>query len=203
MKKQKINTHGLTLLSASHPRMKKIKKEHGEANLHGTKIWDSSFVLMDYFRLDPLPKETAVFDVGCGWGPMTLFLQKKFRSQVFSIDADESVEPYLREQCDVNGYEPLFWPLKINQIRRADLMMADTVVGCDICFWDSLRDDWWKLFKRAKKAGVNNILLADPGRTPFLKLADWAQEKYDAQLWSHAIRKPVKAKRYVLEINFD
>ncbi|WP_108125625.1 class I SAM-dependent methyltransferase [Saccharospirillum mangrovi] len=203
MPKQQIEAHGLTFLTPEHPSVRAIRDEKGEANIHGTKVWDSSFVLMDYLLLDPIPKRRVVFDIGCGWGPTTYFLKKHFHSKVMSIDADKSVEPYLRLHGELNGFRPVFWQRKLHQLSRDDLSMADTIVGGDICFWDSLRDDWMKLIKRANKAGVRQVLIADPGRQPFYDLADWAKSRFDAELWEHDIRKPIKASRYVLEINLN
>lgn len=203
MPKHQLTAHGLTFLKAGHPYAKTIRKEIGEASLHGTKVWDSSFVLMDYLLLDPIPEERVVFDIGCGWGPTSMFLMKRFRSKVMSIDADASVEPYLYLHGRINQLKPVFWQRKINQLTRDDLSMADTVVGGDICFWDSLRDDWWKLIKRARKAGVRQVLIADPGRQPFYDLAEWAKERYDAELWEHDITRPLKTSKYVLEVNLN
>lgn len=203
MSKHELVAHGLTFLKAGHPDAKAIRREIGQANLHGTRVWDSSFVLMDYLLLDPIPEGRVVFDIGCGWGPTSLFLMKTFASKVMSIDADASVEPYLKLHGKINGLHPTFWQRKLNQLSQEDLSMADTVVGGDICFWDSLRDDWWKLIKRAKRAGVRQILIADPGRQPFYDLSEWARERYDAELWEHDITTPIKASKYVLEINLN
>ena len=203
MPKQHIEAHGLTFLKPGHKSVKAIREKHGEANIHGTKVWDSSFVLMDYLLLDPIPSHRVVFDIGCGWGPTTFFLQKHFHSKVMSIDADKSVKPYLQLHGELNGFKPVFWQRKLHQLSRDDLSMADTIVGGDICFWDSLRDDWMKLIKRADKAGVRQVLIADPGRQPFYDLAEWAKSRYDAELWEHDIRKPIKASRYVLEVNLN
>ncbi len=203
MAKHELNAHDLRFLKPGHPLIKEIKEDIGEANLHGTKVWDSSFVLMDYLLLDPIPKNRVVFDIGCGWGPTTLFLLKHFGSRVLSIDADDSVQPYLELHGALNGYKPVFWQRKLDQLKKDDLAMADTLVGGDICFWDSLRDDWWKLLKRAKKAGVRQVLIADPGRQPFYDLADWARESFDAELWEHDIKVPIKASKYVLDIHLN
>jgi len=201
--KHELTAHGLTFLKPGHKRIKALKDEFGEANLHGTKVWDSSFVLMDYLLLDPIPKDRVVFDIGCGWGPTSLFLLKHFSSRVLSIDADDSVEPYLKLHGELNGFDPIFWQRKLNQLKKEDLAMADTIVGGDICFWDELRDDWWKLLKRAKKVGVRQVLIADPGRQPFYDLAHWAKERFDAELWEHDIKEPLKASKYVLEVNLN
>jgi 16S rRNA G1207 methylase RsmC len=69
-----LSAYDLTFLKASHPVIKTLKSSVGDANLHGNKVWDSSFVLMDYLLLDPIPKGRVVFDIGCGWGPASLFL---------------------------------------------------------------------------------------------------------------------------------
>lgn len=203
MSKHELVAHGLTFLEAGHPDAKAIRREIGQANLHGTRVWDSSFVLMDYLLLDPIPEGRVVFDIGCGWGPTSLFLMKTFASKVMSIDADASVEPYLKLHGEINGLHPTFWQRKLNQLSQEDLSMADTVVGGDICFWDSLRDDWWKLLKRAKRAGVRQVLIADPGRQPFYDLSEWGRQRYDAELWEHDITAPIKACKYVLEINLN
>lgn len=195
-----MSAHGLTFLKASHPVIKTLKYSVGDANLHGNKVWDSSFVLMDYLLIDPIPEGRVVFDIGCGWGPTSLFLMNRFQSRVMSIDADDSVEPYLQLHGELNNLKPVFWQRKIKQLKANDLSMADTVIGGDICFWDSLGAEWKTLIKRSKKAGVRQILIADPGRQPFYDLADWAIKKYNAELWEHDITRPVKATSYVLDI---
>lgn len=201
--KHQLTAHGLTFLKPNHPAVKTIRKAHGDANLHGTKVWDSSFVLMDFLLIEPIPDGRVVFDIGCGWGPTTLFLAKSFQSRVLSIDADASVEPYLHLHGELNGVTPVFWQRRLDQLKTADLSMADTLLGGDICFWDSLRDDWKKLIKRAQKAGVRQVLIADPGRQPFHDLTEWARSRYQAELWEHSITSPIKASKYILEITLN
>jgi predicted nicotinamide N-methyase len=198
-----LSAYDLTFLKASHPVIKTLKSSVGDANLHGNKVWDSSFVLMDYLLLDPIPKGRVVFDIGCGWGPASLFLMKEFQSRVMSIDADDSVEPYLRLHGELNELKPVFWQSKIKALKKSDLSMADTVIGGDICFWDSLATEWKTLIKRAKAAGVRQILIADPGRQPFYDLSEWAKKKYKAELWEHDIKQPMKATSYVLDIHLN
>lgn len=201
--KHQLSAHGLTFLKPNHPSVKAIRKAYGDANLHGTKVWDSSFVLMDFLQIEPIPDGRVVFDVGCGWGPTTVFLAKVFKSRVLSIDADPSVEPYLQHHCELNGVAPLFWQRRLNQLKADDLSMADTILGGDICFWDSLRDDWKKLIKRAMKAGVRQVLIADPGRQPFHDLTEWTKANYQAELWEHSISAPIKSSKYILEISLN
>jgi len=201
--RHELVAHDLTFLKTKHPVIRTLRDSFGDASLHGTKVWDSSFVLMDYLLLDPIPEGRVVFDIGCGWGPASLFLMKRFKSKVMSIDADDSVEPYLQLHGQLNNLKPVFWQRKIKQLAIDDLSMADTVIGADICFWDSLAKEWKSLIKRAKKAGVRQVLIADPGRQPFHDLADWAVKKYQAELWQHDINIPLKASSYVLDIHLN
>ena len=39
----------LTILKASHPRVRQLKKDH-EPELHGDKFWGSSYLLMDFLE---------------------------------------------------------------------------------------------------------------------------------------------------------
>lgn len=202
MNNQTLSSFGIHVLTPKHPQIRSLEKELGTAKLHGNKVWDASFVMMDFFSIDPLPINQKVLDIGCGWGPLTFYLQKEQGAQVISIDADDSVEPYLNLHADFNESQAFFWQTEIAKLKVDDLQIADVIVGCDICFWDSLRDDWKKLIKRAAKADIKSLYLCDPGRSPFNELVEWADERFNTQLWEHEITDPVKSEHYILEINF-
>ena len=57
---------------------------------------------------------------------------------------------------------------KLTQARLADV---DIVAGADICFWDELTPVLYNLIRRSLRAGVKQIIIADPGRSPFYALA--------------------------------
>jgi predicted nicotinamide N-methyase len=202
LSKKTLSSFGIHVLTPKHPEIKQLEKELGSAKLHGTKVWDASFVMMDFFAIDPLPANQKILDIGCGWGPLTFYLQKEQGASVISIDADDSVQPYLDLHAAFNESQAYFWQAEISKLKVQDLEIADVIVGCDICFWDSLRDDWKKLIKRAEKANVSSLYLCDPGRSPFNELVDWADERFDVHLWEHSIEAPVKSEHYILEINF-
>ncbi|EAR09548.1 class I SAM-dependent methyltransferase [Reinekea blandensis] len=197
-----IEAHGITCLLPSHPDIKSITKAVGGASIHGTKVWDASFVLMDFLNIDGLPAKSRILDIGCGWGPLTCYLAKRQNAKVISVDADEAVEPYLQLHAAENNVPVYFWQNTVSGLSRDDLSIADIVIGGDICFWDSLRDEWKTLLKRASKVGVKTVFLADPGRSPFNELVDWADERFDCQLWEHEITEPVKSEHYILQVNF-
>ncbi|MEJ2063662.1 MAG: class I SAM-dependent methyltransferase [Reinekea sp.] len=202
MSEHTLSSFGIHVLTPKHPQIRKLKKMLGAGQLHGTKVWDASFVMMDFFNIDPLPADQKILDIGCGWGPLSFYLQKKQGAKVISVDADGSVQPYLNLHAQFNDTQALFWQAEISKLKVKDLQMADIVVGCDICFWDSLRDDWKKLLKRANKATVKTLYLCDPGRSPFLDLVEWADKRFDTQLWEHAITEPVMSEHYILQVNF-
>lgn len=201
--KHRLSAFGIECLTASHPEVKAIRRTLGDGTLHGNKVWDASFVLMDFLSIDGLPKNARVLDVGCGWGPLTCYLKKTAGARVLSVDADARVEPYLNLHAELNGIRAHFWQAKLHQLSVDDLSMVDYVMGGDICFWDSLRDDWQKLLKRAKRAGVKQVYLADPGRSPFFELVDWADERFDTDFWDHDITHPIKSQHYILQVNLN
>ena len=202
MPKHTIQSHGITCLTPKHPKVKAVQEEHGHASIHGTKIWDASLVLMDFISIDGLPVGAKVLDIGCGWGPLTCYLNKQQGARVISIDADDAVVPYLELHAQENEVDVHFWQMTIDKLSIDDLSMADYIMGGDICFWDSLREDWKQLMKRAQKAGVKQLLLSDPGRSPFHELVDWAAERFDIEFWEHDILQPVKSEHYILQVNF-
>ena len=46
---------GLKILNAGHPSIRKLKSQGFQAEIHGNKFWNSSFLVMDYLKRNPLP----------------------------------------------------------------------------------------------------------------------------------------------------
>ena len=64
---------GLKILNAQHPGIRRLKREGHQAEIHGNKFWNSSYLIMNYLTANPLPKRTRVLEIGCGWGLLGLF----------------------------------------------------------------------------------------------------------------------------------
>jgi predicted nicotinamide N-methyase len=194
---------GTLALKSSHPAVKKLRRDGHEPSIHGNKVWRSSFVLMNYLKSHPLPRGAKVIDAGCGWGLTGIYLAKRFEAQVTGIDADADVAPFLAVQAIVNGVEIDFQRKKFHQIRKQDLAGVHTIIGADICFWDELVTPLFRLISRAMGAGVEQVLIADPGRTPFWELGKRCEATFNATTIERRISKPYSTSKHILVVKPD
>ncbi|WP_234994866.1 class I SAM-dependent methyltransferase [Microbulbifer donghaiensis] len=178
--------------------MRKLRREAGEATLHGNKFWKSSCLMMDYLKRHPLKQGARVLDLGCGWGLGGIFCAKHFHARVTGLDADPSVFPFLEYHAKLNDVSVDTWHCRYEKVTKSDLAEYDAVIGTDICFWDNLEPTLYNLARRALQAGVGRVVLADPGRSPFFRLAQRAEEKLGAEYLDWAVSRPMKATGGIL-----
>ncbi len=191
---------GTLALKSSHPAVKKLRRDGHEPSIHGNKVWRSSFVLMNYLKSKPLPEGARVIDAGCGWGLTGIYLAKRFDARVTGIDADADVAPFLAAQAAINDVEIDFQRKKFHQISKRDLVGVHTLIGADICFWDELVKPLYRLIGRAMSAGVEQVLIADPGRSPFWELGRLCEEKFNATTIERRISKPYNTSKQILAV---
>jgi predicted nicotinamide N-methyase len=185
--------NGLKILKASDPRMRRLKRAGHEAEIHGHKVWNSSFLVMEHLKKHPLREGARVLEIGCGWGILGQFCARRFGATVHGTDADANVLPYLELHAEVNGVTMTAEKKTFEQHRTADLAGWDLVVGTDICFWDELGRQLYNLIRRARRAGAKQVIVADPGRPPFHELADRCEARLeDVQRREMHIARPVK-----------
>ena len=190
---------GITILKSQHKDIKRLRKQY-PTSIHGNKIWKSSFLLMDYFTDHPIPKSWKVLELGCGWGPSSLFLNKQYGVDVTAVDADEDVFPYIQLHAEINDAECLFWPTYFEHITTQQLSEYDLIIAADVCFWDELSEIHKQLIDRAIEAGVRKIVYADPERSPFLTLAQQCEAEYCAEIYDVDLGEPSKARGALMVI---
>ena len=193
--------YGIWLYKEKSPAIKRVKKE-STPSAHGDRHWDSSYVLMDYFTHHPLRKKSRVLDVGCGWGPTSIYLASQGH-KVTGLDIDDQVFGFLHLQADLNNVEIETRQGAMGSLKKADLAKFDIIVGGDICFWPELTDEWFALLKRAANAGVRKMVLADPGRKPFLKLVDKCYDRWDSEMLTWYCLEPKRFTGSLLIVNLD
>ena len=176
---ERFDIHRMT---ADHPAMRKLKREGHVASIHGNKHWPSADLLMDFLEQHPLPKRKRVIDAGCGWGLGGIYCASTFKSKVLAVDADDAVFPYLAAHAELNDVKITTHHGDFKSVKGKLLDDVHTVIGTDICFWDELVKPLYKLLDRAIDAGARRIAIADPGRSPFYKLAEKMAKKHGADL---------------------
>jgi len=190
---------GLKILNANHPGIRQLKREGTVAEIHGNKFWNSSYLIMDYLKKNPLPKKSRVLEIGCGWGLLGLYCAQQFGSKVHGIDADENVLPYLDLHAEINGVKMTGEKKTFNQLTVDYLSDYDVVMGADICFWDELTPQLFNLIKRSKKAGVKQIMISDPCRQPFTDLSERCEDKLEkVEVVEKFLKRPVNASGEIL-----
>jgi len=200
LNKDEFEAFGLKIHKNNHSAMRRIKKEVGPPSIHGNKFWKSTFLLMDYLEEYPIAKGSRVLDVGCGFGLGGIFCAKTFDAKLTSLDADDTVFPYLEHHADLNGVTVQTWRSRYENIRKADLAKFDVLIGADICFWDSMSSALFNLCRRASQVGGIRIVFTDPGRPPFREMAERACEKLNAEYVDWHVRHPHNTSGLVLDI---
>lgn len=190
--------YGLTVLQNGHPDIRKLRKATGTASLHGNKLWNSTYLLMDYLSEFPPEKNARILEIGCGWGLAGIYCAKEFGATVTALDADGSVFPYLEHHAKLNGVEVSTWERRYEQVRKQDLANFDLVIGADVCFWDSMVKPLYNLTKRAHDSNVR-VVLTDPGRPPFRELGEMAFLKLDALCENWFTAPPYDANGLLLD----
>jgi predicted nicotinamide N-methyase len=193
--------YGLRILMPSHPAVRSLKRKFRPSN-HGHKVWSSSWLLIDYLQSTGMVAGKRVLDFGCGWGLAGIYCAMQPDTAVMCTDVDEQVYPYLKLMAESNKVQVDFRHLAIDQIRRDTLRQIDFLIAADICFCDSLIDPIRRMIGRAKKAGIQEVLIADPGRWPFDDLAALFERKKEAELINWEAHRPDPTTGKILRIRF-
>ena len=199
-RRTEIRSHGVRLLLQNHKNVRELKKEHAPWN-HGHKVWPTSWLVIDYLKNARLKGEKRILDLACGWGLSGIFCAKAFNSEVTWIDGDEAVYPYLNLLAEKNKVTGTFMHMDIDDVGRGILENTDIVIASDICFSDDLVDSLRRFINRAKRTGVSQVLISDPGRWTFHDLAEKYAKKKGAELIDWEVTKPVKLEGKILALN--
>jgi predicted nicotinamide N-methyase len=173
--------YGTYLLESKHRLIRRLRKAY-QPSVHGHKTWSASFLLMDYLQHEPMSKKSRVLEIGCGWGPGSVFCASQFKAKVTALDIDKEVFPFLDVLAALNNVEVTPLPQKFEKLTVKDLAQFDVIVGSDVCFWDSMVKPLKALVNRAMKAGVKRVIITDPGRPTFYELADQCSKLHEVNL---------------------
>jgi len=193
--------HGILVLKNKHPQFKQLRKHQNQPSLHGHQVWQSSYMIMEYLFLFPLQDELNIMEIGCGWGLLGIFCAKHFQSDVELVDADAAVFPYIDAHTQLNNVQLKTQQATFAQLTDTDFQDQDIILGGDICFWPEMARELKALVVRALLQGVKRIILADPGRPPFLELAEYCQEYFNARLVKWRLKTAGKSTGVLLIID--
>jgi hypothetical protein len=190
---------GLQFPTKHHPALRKLLSRSSlQPEIHGDKVWFSSYFIMDWLERYPLPDKAKVMEIGCGWGPLGIYCAKNFGGRVTAVDADKYVFPFVDLHARLNGVKIMHKVCRYENLKSDLLAQQDLVAGGDICFWDELVDPLQKLITRAVDAGVPRILIGDPGRPPFLRLARRCRKLFGSRLKSMETTTPRPYDGYLM-----
>jgi predicted nicotinamide N-methyase len=89
---------------------------------------------------------------------------------------------------------------RFEKLSKKKLEGYDMLIAADICFWDELVDPVAKMVDRAVKAGVKQVLIADPERSTFFEMAERCMDKHCAEIVEWKTRGSIKASGAILVV---
>jgi predicted nicotinamide N-methyase len=197
--KKEIRAYGIRVLLSRHPEIRRLKR-HSIPTSHGNRFWTSSWLLMDYFRKHGLAEGSNVMEIGCGWGLAGIYCAKKHGANVTGVDIDSDVVPFARLHASLNRVGLSFIKKDFNRLGGKQLNDTDIMIGADICFWDEMIDPLRRLVRRALRAGVKMVLIADPVRSPFEELCGHFTDKPGAEILDWSVKRPRNISGRILKI---
>ncbi|NKI19113.1 methyltransferase [Spongiibacter sp. KMU-166] len=193
--------HDIFILKKQHKLIRRMQRALAEPEIHGYQVWGSSFLIMDYLLQHPPKSRSKITEIGCGWGILSIFCAQQFGARMTALDADEHVFPYLDAHALLNDVEITTRVAKYQELTTKDLKGHKMVLGGDICFWPKLVAPLFTAIETALEAGVEKIIIADPGRPTFHKLARKCQKHFNAELldWKVSTPKTISGELLVVQ----
>ncbi len=187
--KKDFTDYGIRAFRSRHKAIRDLKRLH-RPSFHGFRIWPSSWLLIDYVKCMPSAKSSKILDVGCGWGLAGIYCAKNHSSIVTCVDRDPEVFPFVRlhaiiNNVDITTLEKGFEELSGKQIKSHEIM-----IGSDICFANEMVEVLKSLILRAFESGINTVIIADPGRTPFESLGQYFIDQGKGQVMNWEVNHP-------------
>jgi predicted nicotinamide N-methyase len=139
-------------------------------------------------------------EVGCGWGLLGIYCAKQYGARVISVDVDPEVFPYLQLHANVNEVEISTLKKSFDGLRIKHLQQIDLLIGADICFWDTLVQPLKKLILRALRAGVQQVLISDPGRSPFEEISEHFVNNRGGEVLDWTAQRPRRSEGRILKM---
>ena len=191
--------YGTWTLTSRNRRVKNLLKAY-EAEVHGDRTWDASYLLMDYLLARPPRKRSRVLELGCGWGPGSVFCAQRFASRVTAVDRDPNVFPYLELAAELNEVRVKTLESPFEDLSRALLGRQELIIGSDICFWEELVRPLARVIGRALRNGARRVVITDPGRQPFLDLGDRLGRRFQVDVDPWYASDPGRFEGFVMEV---
>ncbi|HEY5678903.1 MAG TPA: methyltransferase [Pseudomonadales bacterium] len=191
--------YGIYLLESKHRLIRRLKKAY-QPSVHGHKTWKASFLLMDYLQHRPIAKKSRVMEIGCGWGPGSIFCAKRFKARVTAVDVDREVFPFLEVLAELNDVKLKPLVSRFEKLDADCLGRQDVLIGSDVCFWDNMVKPLSRLINKSLDSGVQRVILTDPGRPTFYEVCDLAAKRHKVELNSWYATEPDYCSGEVVEI---
>jgi predicted nicotinamide N-methyase len=120
---------------------------------------------------------------------------------VTGLDMDSEVFPYLRLHSDINQVEIGTSNKSFIELTTKHLQDVDVLIGSDICFWEELVEPLKRLIRRALRAGVQRVLIADPGRPTFEEVVEYFTDREGAEVLDWAVWRPRRIRGRILQVH--
>lgn len=198
-RRTQITEYGIQVFLARHREIRQLKRLHAPG-LHGFRVWPSSWLLMDFFKRRGLPEAANVMELGCGWGLAGIYCAKRYGALVTGVDIDPEVFPYLRLHARTNQVNIAEITKGFEGLRQDHLNKTDVMIGADICFWDAMVGTLRRLIDRALEGGVRQVIIADPGRVTFNRLADDCVKSLGGEIIESSVLRPYPIEGRILMI---
>jgi len=192
--------HNIIALKPNHIEVQELK-EAGHLPLEfGSRIWRSSYLLIEYLSRFSFQPEDQIVELGCGWGLPSTYLKKTFNSNVIATDFDQNVEVYQQLISSINDVNVDFERHSFSHLGKQTLKDINYLVGADICYSTSNANKLYELFVNYMNQTDGHIILSDSGRAPFFKLVDRLATLLPVTVKKITLKRPTRLTGYVLYI---
>ena len=139
--------HNIKIPLSSDPVIKRIKRKNNKPISHGNKVWNSSLTIIDFLSRYNLDNINTAIDIGCGWGVVLAYLQKR-GLDCGGIDIDESMQDYVDVVNKINKTKAEVIYMDYTELPKKAFEQIDLIIGCDICYWENHVDNIVQLIKK-------------------------------------------------------